>query len=68
MTTAGVLKNAQRLLADQRSHGVVKYFFDSLFPLTTLTDLARDPMLYPSFTNQIGASTSGYFALSNIHL
>src|SRR5450432_699247 len=55
VTTAGVLKNAQRLLADQRSHGVVKYFFDSLFPLTTLTDLARDPMLYPNFTNQIGA-------------
>ena len=55
LTTAGVLKNAQRLLADGRSHGVVKYFFDSLFPLTTLTDLARDPVLYPNFTNQIGS-------------
>ena len=55
VTTAGVLKNAQRLLADPRSHGVVKYFFDSLFPITTLTDLARDPVMYPNFTNQIGA-------------
>jgi hypothetical protein len=55
LTTDGVLKNAKRLLEDPRSHGVVKYFFDSLFPITTLTDLARDPTLYPNFTNQIGA-------------
>ncbi len=55
LTSDGVLKSAQRLLDDPRSHGVVKYFFDSLFPLTTLTDLARDPTMYPKFSPQIGA-------------
>ncbi|MES1173115.1 MAG: DUF1592 domain-containing protein [Myxococcales bacterium] len=55
LTPAGVLKNAQRLLADDRSHAVVKYFFDSLFPITTLTDQARDATLYPKFSPQIGS-------------
>jgi len=55
LTADGVLKNATRLLADDRSHAVVKYFFDSLFPITTLTDQARDTTLYPKFSPQIGA-------------
>lgn len=55
LTADGVLKNAQRLLADDRSHAVVKYFFDSLFPITTLTDQARDATLYPKFSPQIGS-------------
>jgi hypothetical protein len=54
LTAEGVLKSAQRLLADDRSHAVVKYFFDSLFPITTLTDQTRDAKLYPKFTPQIG--------------
>jgi Protein of unknown function (DUF1592)/Protein of unknown function (DUF1588)/Protein of unknown function (DUF1595)/Protein of unknown function (DUF1585)/Protein of unknown function (DUF1587) len=55
LTADGVLKNATRLLADDRSHAVVKYFFDSLFPITTLTDQARDATLYPKFSPQIGS-------------
>ena len=55
LNSEGVLKNAKRLLDDPRSHSVVKFFFDSLFPLTTLTDLARDPVLYPKFSPKIGA-------------
>jgi hypothetical protein len=55
LTTDGVQKNAKRLLDDPRSHSVVKFFFDSLFPITTLTDLARDTTLYPLFSPQIGA-------------
>ncbi len=55
LTTAGVQRNAQRLLADPRSHGVVKFFFDSLFPITSLTDLARDTTMYPLFSPKIGS-------------
>jgi hypothetical protein len=55
LTTEGVLKNAQRLLGDDRSHAVVKYFFDSLFPITSLSDQARSTTLYPKFSPQIGS-------------
>lgn len=55
LTADGVLKNAKRMLDDSRSHGVVKYFFDSLFPITSLTDQARDTTLYPNFSPQIGS-------------
>jgi hypothetical protein len=47
------LKSAKRLLADDKAHGVVRFFFDSLLPITTLTDQTRDK--YPSFSPQIGA-------------
>jgi uncharacterized protein DUF1592/uncharacterized protein DUF1588/uncharacterized protein DUF1595/uncharacterized protein DUF1585/uncharacterized protein DUF1587 len=55
LTADGVLKNAKRLLEDERSHAVVKFFFDSLFPITTLTDQARDATQYPNFSPQVGA-------------
>lgn len=54
LTDEGVRIQAKRLLDDPRSHGVVRYFFDNLFPITTLTDLARDSQLYPSFSSKIG--------------
>lgn len=50
----GVRVNAQRLLDDPRSHGVVRFFFDSLFPITTLTDQSRDPDTYKTFSPKIG--------------
>jgi len=53
VTSDGILKSAKRLLADDKAHGVVKFFFDSLLPITTLTDQTRDK--YPSFSPQIGA-------------
>ena len=53
LTSEGILKSAKRLLADDKAHGVVKFFFDSLLPITTLTDQTRDK--YPSFTPQLGA-------------
>jgi len=55
VTSDGILKNAQRLLADDKAHGVVKFFFDSLLPITTLTDQTRDTTKYPMFSPQMGA-------------
>jgi hypothetical protein len=55
LTAEGILKNAKRLLEDDKSHGVVKFFFDSLLPITTLTDQTRDAVKYPSFSPQMGA-------------
>ena len=53
LTADGILKSAKRLLSDDKAHGVVKFFFDSLLPITTLTDQTRDK--YPTFSPQIGA-------------
>jgi hypothetical protein len=53
LTAEGILKSAKRLIEDDRARGVVRFFFDSLLPITTLTDQTRDK--YPSFSPQIGA-------------
>jgi len=53
LTSEGILKSAKRLLEGDKARGVVKFFFDSLLPITTLTDQTRDK--YPSFSPQIGA-------------
>jgi len=53
LTSAGILKSATRLLQNDKAHGVVKFFFDSLLPITSLTDQTRD--MYPSFSPQMGA-------------
>jgi len=54
LTSEGILKSAKRLLDGDKAHGVVKFFFDSLLPITTLTDQTRDSTKYPSFSPQMG--------------
>jgi Protein of unknown function (DUF1592)/Protein of unknown function (DUF1588)/Protein of unknown function (DUF1595)/Protein of unknown function (DUF1587)/Protein of unknown function (DUF1585) len=53
-TADQVKTQAQRLLADKKSHDVVRYFFDFLLPIQALSALQRDPLLYPSFNSTIG--------------
>lgn len=54
-TADGVVSQAQRLLNDPRARTVVRFFFSRFLPIEGLTDLARDPAQYPTFTPQIGA-------------
>jgi hypothetical protein len=53
-TDAGVRAQAERLLADPKSHPVIRFFFDNLLPIASLSQLERDAMLYPTFTAAIG--------------
>jgi len=55
ITSEGILKNAKRLLDSDKAHSVVKFFFDSLLPITTLTDQTRDATMYPKFSPQMGS-------------
>lgn len=52
----GVLAQAERLLADERSHATIRFFFDNLLPISSLAALERDPELYPAFSAQVGAA------------
>jgi len=52
----GVRAQAARLLDDPRSHAVVRFFFDSLLPISGLSDIERDPQLFPGFSSQIGSA------------
>jgi hypothetical protein len=52
----GVLTWAERMLDDPRSRPVIRFFFDSLLPISGLTDVQRDPLLFPSFSSEIGAA------------
>jgi hypothetical protein len=56
LTKQGVLAQATRMLADARSHAVVRFFFDNLLPINGLTDLTRDKVLFPTFSPTIGAA------------
>jgi hypothetical protein len=53
-TKEGVRAEAARLLADEKSREVVRFFFDNLLPIPTLSQLARDPARYPTFSPEIG--------------
>jgi len=55
VTSDGILKSAKRLVEADKAHGVVKFFFDSLLPITTLTDQTRDATKYPAFSAQVGS-------------
>jgi hypothetical protein len=55
LSDAGVLAQATRLLDHDNSRPVIRYFFDHYLPLNTLTDLARDEDLFPSFSSTIGS-------------
>lgn len=50
---AGIRTNAQRLLADPKAREVVRFFFDKLLPIESLSALERDAT-YPTFTKKIG--------------
>jgi len=54
-SAAGVLLHAQRMLDDPRARSVTRFFFDNLLPIASLPQLVRDPMMYPSWTPEIGA-------------
>lgn len=51
----GVLRQAQRLLEDPRSHATVRFFFDNLLPIASLSQLVRDPAAFPGWTPEVGA-------------
>jgi hypothetical protein len=54
-TSSGVRAQAERLVADAKTRDTVRFFFEGLLPLTGVTDEARDPLQYPSFSSAIGA-------------
>lgn len=51
----GVKAQAERLLADPKSHEVVRFFFDNLLPISALPSLERDAKTYPTFSAKIGS-------------
>ncbi|MDF3066397.1 MAG: hypothetical protein K0R38_1998 [Polyangiaceae bacterium] len=51
----GVRLQAQRLLADPKARDVVRFFFDNLLPISSLSQLERDPVQYPAFSAKIGS-------------
>ena len=55
LTADGVLAHATRMLDDERSRPVIRFFFDNMLPISSLADLERDAELYPTFTAEIGA-------------
>jgi hypothetical protein len=55
-TPEGILSEAQRLLADPRSRGMVGHFFDNLLPISILPTLTRDKTLFPQFSANVGAA------------
>jgi hypothetical protein len=52
----GVLEQAARMLDDPRSRPVIRFFFDNLLPISGLTDLQRDPAVFPAFSSELGAA------------
>jgi hypothetical protein len=55
-TAAGIRAQALRMLDDPRAHQLVRHFVDKLFRLEFLSDIARDPSVYPSYTAAIGSA------------
>jgi hypothetical protein len=54
-TSEGVLTHARRMLDDPRARQVTRFFFDNLLPIASLSQLVRDPTMYPSWASEIGA-------------
>lgn len=52
-TAEGVLEQAKRLLADDKSHAVVRFFFDNLLPISILPLLDRNTKLFPTYSPEI---------------
>ena len=56
LTNQGVLTHATRMLSDARSHAVIRFFFDNLLPINSLSDLTRDKTQFPTFSPAIGVA------------
>ncbi|WP_437588518.1 DUF1592 domain-containing protein [Sorangium sp. So ce1000] len=54
-TKEGVRAHAERMLDDARSRPVIRFFFDNLLPISSLSDLERSAETFPTFTRAIGA-------------
>ncbi|WP_437984649.1 DUF1592 domain-containing protein [Sorangium sp. So ce117] len=54
-TKEGVRSHAERMLDDPRARPVVRFFFDSLLPISSLADLERDAEAFPTFSRTIGS-------------
>lgn len=54
LTNEGVRAQAERMLADPRSREVLRFFFDSVLPISGLAGLQRDPVRYPAYSPAIG--------------
>ncbi len=53
-TPQGVLTQASRMLADERSRPLFRFFFDSYLPINTLGELQREAEQFPTYSNAIG--------------
>jgi hypothetical protein len=54
-TAEGVYAQAERMLDDPRARAMVRFFFDNVLPIASLSGLERDGELFPDFTPAIGA-------------
>jgi hypothetical protein len=54
-SASGVLDQATRMLDDPRARPVVRFFFDSLLPISGLGGLERDQTSFPTYSASIGA-------------
>lgn len=54
-TAPEVHAQATRLLGEDRTRETFRFFFDHFLPISNLTDLARDPAQYPTFSSRIGS-------------
>ena len=55
-TPEGVLAQAQRMLADAKSHRAVTAFVDDLYGVRNLDEAAKDPALFPKFSVTLKAA------------
>lgn len=54
-TAEGVLTHATRMLTDPRAETSLRFFFDKLLPISSLSSLPRDLTLYPTFTAEVAS-------------
>jgi hypothetical protein len=54
-TKEGVRAHAERMLDDEQSRPVIRFFFDNLLPISNLADLERSAEDFPAFSRSIGA-------------
>lgn len=54
-TKEGVRAHAERMLDDDQSRPVIRFFFDNLLPISNLADLERSAEDFPTFSRSIGA-------------
>jgi hypothetical protein len=55
-TAEGVKAQAQRLVDAPQARPVVRYFFDYLLPISGLTNLSRDKVKFPIYSQQFAAA------------